>query len=190
MINVAVFLLDGYADWELGFVLPGIFDSKKGIVVTFTLDGKPVISMGGLKVTPDMAIEKINPSEYSMLILPGAECWQQGEIKPITELGKAFLVADKPVAGICGATLAVGHLGRFAEWAHTSNSIAFLEQHLPGYAGQGNYRDEPAVTDGKIITASGAAPIEFMREVLKMLKTHPDEEIEGWCQMLKKGKEG
>lgn len=190
MTNVAVFLLEGYADWELGFVLPGIKDAKDWGVVTFSLDGKPVTSMGGLKVTPETTIDKIKPADFAMLIIPGAEAWNRGEIRPITELGKAFLAADKPVAGICGATLAVGYMGKFGEWAHTSNSLEYLEKHLPGYDGQANYIDQPAVTGGRIITASGAGALEFMREVLRMLKTHPDAEIEEWYQMLKKGKEG
>jgi putative intracellular protease/amidase len=187
MAQVAVFLLNGYADWELGFVLPGIADSPEGKVVTFSLDGKPVVSMGGLRVTPDTSIDKIKPADYDMLILPGAKAWQVGEIRPITELGKAFLAEDRPVAGICGATLAVGWMGKFGEIAHTSNAVEYLEQFLPGYNGQANYVKAPAITGGKLITASGLGAIEFTREVLKMLKTHPDEEIEGWYQMLKSG---
>jgi putative intracellular protease/amidase len=190
MIKAAVFLLEGYADWELGFVLPGITDSKEGKVVTFTLDGRSVVSMGSLKVTPDTSIDKIRPEDFSILILPGAEVWMEGEIKPITTLGKAFLAADKPVAGICGATLAVGRLGKFDVYAHTSNSVEFLEKHLPGYNGHANYRDVAAVTGGKLITASGEGTIEFMREVLRMLKTHSDDYIEGWYRMLKSAKMG
>jgi putative intracellular protease/amidase len=188
MIKAAVYLLDGYADWELGFVLPGITDSKDAGITTFTLDGRPVVSMGGLRVTPDTSIDKIAPGDYAILMLPGAKIWMQQEIAPITELGKAFLAADKLVAGICGATIAVGRLGKFGEFAHTSNSKEFLETHLPGYNGQGNYCDVPAVTGGKLITASGLGSLEFTREVLKALKTHRDEEIEGWYRVSKNAK--
>jgi putative intracellular protease/amidase len=190
MTKAAVFLLEKYADWEIGFVLPGIADSKEGSVVTFSLDGRPVVSMGGLRVTPDTSIDKIKPDDYSILILPGGNLWEKGEIKPITELGKAFLAADKPVAGICAATLAVGWMGKYGECAHTSNSVEFLEKYLPGYNGHTNYRDEPAITGGKLITASGLGAIEFTREILKMLKTHSEEEIEGWYRMLKSAKLG
>jgi putative intracellular protease/amidase len=190
MIKAAVFLLEGYADWELGFLLPGITDSPEGSIVSFSLEGRPVVSMGGLRVTPDTSIDKIRPEDFSILILPGAKIWADGEIKPITELGKAFLAANKPVAGICGATLAVGWMGKFGQCAHTSNSVEFLGKNLPGYNSHANYRDEPAVTGGKLITASGLGAIEFTREVLKMLKTHSDEEIEGWYRMLKNAKMG
>jgi putative intracellular protease/amidase len=132
MIKAAVFLLEGYADWEIGFVLPGITDSPEGSIVSFSLDGRPVVSMGGLRVTPDTSIDKIRPEDFSILILPGAKIWADGEIKPITELGKAFLAANKPVAGICAATLAVGWMGLYGECMHTSNSREYLEYHLPG----------------------------------------------------------
>ncbi len=190
MIKAAVFLLDGYADWELGFVLPGMLDSPGASIVTFSLDGRPVVSMGGLRVTPDTSIDKIRPEDYSILILPGARIWAEGEIKPITELGQKFLAADRPVAGICGATLAVGWLGKFGKCAHTSNSVEFLEKHLPEYSGLANYRDVPAVTDGNLVTACGAGALEFAREILKLLKTHPDEEIDEWFQAMKNAKGG
>jgi putative intracellular protease/amidase len=190
MTRAAVFLIDGYADWELGFLLPGINDSPEGSIVSFSLDGRPVVSMGGLHVTPDASIDKIRPEDFSILILPGAKIWAEGEIKPITKLGKAFLSADKSVAAICGATLAVGWMGVFEKYAHTSNSVEFLEKHLPRYNGQAAYRDEPAVTGGKLITASGLGAIEFTREVVKMLKLLSDEQVEGWYRALKNARLG
>ncbi len=57
--------------------------------------------------------------------------------------------------------------------ASTSNSLQFLQDWGGGYRGASHYRDVArAVSDGKVVSASGLAPVSFATEVLKLV--HPE----------------
>ena len=56
--EIAVFISDGYADWELGFICPELNSSEGNFnIVTIALTKEIVCSMGGLKTIPDYSIE-------------------------------------------------------------------------------------------------------------------------------------
>ncbi|KNZ40891.1 hypothetical protein [Acetobacterium bakii] len=46
-------------------------------------------------------------------------------------------------------------------------------------------KNDPAVTDGNLITATGIAPLEFTVEVLKALGVFSPEILEAWYQLYK-----
>ncbi len=50
---------------------------------------------------------------------------------------------------------------------HTSNDLEYLKMVCSNYKGEKYYKNEPVVTDGKLITASGIAPLEFALHILK-----------------------
>ena len=55
-----------------------------------------------------------------------------------------------------GATAALARKGLLDRRKHTSNALIYLQQ-LPQYRGAALYCEQPAVTDGQLITASGTA---------------------------------
>lgn len=52
-----------------------------------------------------------------------------------------------------------------------------------GYAGGDLYRDEPAVTDRNLITASATAPVEFARAILERLEVFEPHVLESWFKL-------
>jgi len=92
--NYHGYLLAGFAMAEEQ--LPGRFR-----VVIASADGRPMTSMGGLRVTPDAALTAYDPGEISALILPGAATWSDGHGVAL-DLALRVLAADGLVAGICG----------------------------------------------------------------------------------------
>jgi putative intracellular protease/amidase len=109
-----------------------------------------------------------------MWILPGSDAWSRGPRGGLSELLQARAKAGKPIAAICGATLALGYAGLLDSAPHTSNSLDFLKRHLPAYRGDKHYRDAPCVSAGGIITAAASAPVSFAVEILRAL--YPDQE--------------
>jgi hypothetical protein len=76
--------------------------------------------------------------------------------------------AGKPVAGICDATVALGRIGLLDDRAHTGNHPGQLRDMVPDYRGAALHHHQPrAVRDRGVITASGAAPVSFAREILQ-----------------------
>ena len=186
-INVFIFLFEGFADWELGYLMPELKKSEFINLKTFSTDGSPVTSMGGLKITPDYSLAEVEAKENTILILPGGNAWEKGEVTGIDDLMKTFSERNFTIAAICGATFYLGEKGFLDEIKHTSNDLNYLKAVAPHYKGENNYQFDPAVTDKKIITARGISPIEFAREIFRKVNLYDENQIEKWFQLFKNG---
>jgi len=168
MTVIVTILTQGYADWETA-LLNAAARSYYGVTTRFaTPDGAPVISAGGLKVVPDLAVADIDVSALDALVVNGGQAWSQLDAPDIAAVLVAARDAGKTVAGICDATLALARAGLLDSVDHTSNSAENLAP--TGYAGATHYRDQPgAMVAGRIVTAPGTAPVSFMAGVLETL---------------------
>lgn len=123
--------------------------------------------MAGVSIRSAGKAEDAAPADYDVLVLCGGTIWQSDDVPDLSAPVGRFIAAGKPVAGICDATLALGRLGLLDTRAHTGNYASQLREVVPTYRGSALYRDQPqAVSDQGVITASGAAPVSFAREVL------------------------
>lgn len=185
--KIFVFVFNGFSDWEIAYLTPEIKKSNAFDLVYFSNDGKPVQSMGGLGVLPQMSLTEINVKDVCMLILPGGTAWENGENSEIDVFVKTLIAEKRTIASICGATIYLGQQGVLDNLKHTSNDLSYLKGVAPNYTGEQNYKNSLAVTDENIITASGIAPIEFAREVFIKLKLMKEDDIEKWFQLFKNG---
>jgi putative intracellular protease/amidase len=184
-----ILVFDGYADWEPGFALAEIRRSGGLEVVSVGFDDATVRSMGGLRVVPDTTLDRVTPEEVRLFLLPGGDAWEGDYPRPGLNAALAALrAADVPVAAICGATIAAARAGLLDDRAHTSNERAYLEQHAPEYRGSARYVDELAVRDRGVITASGAAPVDFAREIFEELDIFSEADRAVWYHLFKHGR--
>ena len=189
--TVHLFVFDSMSDWEYGYVIAGInnpqFQKSPGKfgIKTVALSDTPVASMGGLRVTPDMTLQQLRPSESAMLVLPGGTAWDQKQNVEAAELAATFLGNGTPVAAICGATAGLARVGVLDTVAHTSNSKDYIAQ--TGYRGSSHYQERPAVTAGNLITASAMNPVDFAREIFAKLDVYSDTVLSGWYKLYKTG---
>ena len=124
-----------------------------------------------------------------MFILPGGDRWETAPVEPELEtLLKRLDGAGVPIAAICAATIAIARLGLLRGRRHTSNGLEYLRSHVPGYAAANTYVDTPAVRDGRLITASGLADVEFARELFEELNVLTPEERTFWTRIFRSGK--
>ena len=188
MKTVYVLLFNGYSDWEIAYVMPELKKSRDYVLKTFTIDGNPVTSVGGLNVSPDTSLQELYANgDLAAIILAGGEAWEKNEIQGIDELVRKAADENKIVAAICAATTYLGKLGLLDNIKHTSNDLKYLKYYVPEYKGENNYQPAFAVTDKNIITANGTAPVEFAREIFKALKLYNEEDTEIWFQLFKNG---
>jgi putative intracellular protease/amidase len=182
---------DALADWEVGFATAhlanGAWQREPGRfrVVTVGATREPITTMGGLRITPDVTLDELSPSDSAMLILPGADAFAAGGLTEFTRTAREFLDAGTPVAAICGATFGLAAEGLLDERRHTSNAAEFLQASK--YAGGALYQDAPAVTDGDLITASGVHPVEFAREVMGRLDAYEPHVLDAWYRLYSTG---
>ncbi|OYX03114.1 MAG: glutamine amidotransferase [Caulobacter vibrioides] len=170
-MTVAVaFLQPGWADWEAGAVLALLREHLKVQIEVATPTGDPETSIGGVLAAADYRFDDPVLSDADLFILVGSEAWSEGETPAISALIRQALADGKPVAGICAGTTALARAGLFAGRKHTSNGKDWLEGVVPGYAGAEHYVDTPrAVTDGKLVSASGLAPVTFAAAVARLV---------------------
>jgi putative intracellular protease/amidase len=185
-----LYVFDTMADWEPGFLIAELHsgryfrkDAEKHIVRTVGITKEPVVTMGGVRILPDVSLGECNAAGAGVLILSGGHTWLEDIHVPMMEKVKEFLDAGVFVAAICGATMGLAKAGLLDNRPHTSNDLGYLNAVIPTYTGKAFYRPETAVTYGNLITASGVAPIDFAREVLRELKVFSDETLEAWYQL-------
>lgn len=169
MPRIALALTEDFADWEPALLTAAARGYLGVDILTATPDGSPVVSMGGLKVTPDMAYDALDPDMIHALVIPGGLIWEKGAAPDFTDLVHRFRAQDCVVAGICAAASALAGTGVLNHVAHTGNSVDSHSRY-ESYQGAEHYRDQPqAVSDKGIVTAPGSAPVTFATEVLKAL---------------------
>jgi putative intracellular protease/amidase len=146
----------------------------------------PVLTMGGIRIMPDLPLDALRPADSAMLILPGGVAWEEGQHGQATEMARAFLDAGVPVAAICGATLPLAQAGLLDNRRHTSNAREYLA--ATQYGGAHLYDEAPAVTDKNLITASGVAPLDFALHIFRRLDLYPPAVLDAWYGLFKTGR--
>jgi putative intracellular protease/amidase len=181
---VHLYVTDTYADWEPAYAVAHIqkpdWQRRPGryAVRTVAAADAPVVSMGGLRIVPGTTLAELAPDESAMLILPGAETWDSAAHEGVLDTARAFLDAGTPVAAICGATYGLARAGLLDDRAHTSNAADYLA--ASGYAGRDLYREELAVTDRGLVTASGTHPVDFAAQIFAQLGLYEPHVLDAW----------
>ena len=190
--DVYLFVFDSLSDWEAGYAVAGInspqFQRNPGShrVRTVALRKSPVITMGGIQIIPDIALDMLSPMDSAMFILPGGIAWDEGKNMETVEVADAFLRLGIPVAAICGATAGLARGGLLDRRQHTSNALEYLS--ATQYSGTDYYEDAPAVTDDNLITASGIAPIDFAYHIFRRLDLYSLQVLDAWYGLYKTGR--
>ena len=194
MFTIYVYVLDTLADWELGYVTSELNSGrffKKGqervLFKTVSYSNEPIHTMGGLTVVPNCLIDDIVVSETSILILPGADTWNDPKHVAIIEKAREFLSLGATVCAICGATGALANFGLLDNRLHTSNGPGFLEMFCPEYKGQTFYIDNPSVADNNLITASSTGALLWAKQIIERLGVFESDTLEYWYDYFRTG---
>ena len=184
-----VALYDSLADWEVGYLLvelrTGRFTGEPWRIVTVGAEAEPVTTMGGMRVVPDEVLADLDPVASDLLILPGADLWDEGRGDEFAAAAGRFLDAGVPVAAICGATAGLARAGLLDQRRHTSAAPEYLA--ATGYAGGEHYVDERAVVDGDLVTAGPQSPVQFARATLSRLGLASADTLEAYEAVFHRG---
>lgn len=194
MSTIYIYVLDTLADWELGYVTSelnsGRFfkkDAQRVSLKMVSYNNDPIKTMGGLTIVPDCLIGDIDVSETSMLILPGADTWNDRKHCAIIEKANEFLSLGATVCAICGATAALAAFGLLDKRPHTSNGTGFLEMVAPGYKGERFYIDKPSVSDNNLITASCTGALLWTKQIIEHLNVFQSDTLDAWYKYFSSG---
>ncbi len=195
MFTIYIYVLETLADWELSHVTPELHsgrffkkDAERVSFKTVSYSKEPVHTMGGLTIMPDCLVDDISVNETSVLLLPGADTWNDPRHGAIIRKAGEFLSLGATVAAICGATAALADVGLLDDRRHTSNGKGFLEMFSPAYKGQDFYVDKPCITDHNLITANSAASLLWAKQIIAHLGVFQPDALEFWYEYFSTGK--
>ena len=195
MFTIYVYVLETLADWELGYVTSELYsgrffkkDAECVSLKTVSYSKEPIHTMGGLTVIPDCLIDDVVVSETSVLLLPGADTWNDPKHGAIIKKASGLLSIGATVGAICGATTALADFGLLDNRRHTSNGQGFLEMFSSTYKGQSFYIDEPSVADNNLITANPTGSLLWAKQIIERLGVFQSDTLEFWYEYFSTGK--
>ena len=194
MKTIYIYVLDTLADWELGYVTSELNsrrffkeDANQVLIKTVSYSKQSISTMGGMTIVPDYLIDDIIVSEASMLLLPGADTWNDTKHEAILVKASELLSVGAPVGAICGATAALANFGILDNRPHTSNGPGFLEMVCSDYKGQDFYIDQPSIASNNLITASSTEALLWTKQIIECLDVFKSNTLESWYNYFNTG---
>lgn len=129
-------------------------------VVTAGVQGRRVEGAHGIWVESDMLMVDVNCDDYCGVVLPGGGAsWLLRDTPAVLSIVKEMHAAEKLVAAICAAPIALEAAGVIKDRRITCYPAKAVTDDIKTVTA---ISDEPAVTDGNIVTGRGpGAALEF-----------------------------
>jgi len=165
--RVLIVATDGFEEWEL-FGPRQILQDKGAEVVLASLTRDPIQATvhddPGKTIRPDLTIDEANADDFDALILPGGvrnpdQLRMHGNV---TALIARFAEQDKPVGAICHGPWLLVEADLLRD--RTATSWPSIRTDLRNAGAM--VVDQPAVTDGKIVTSRNPDDVEAFTDAL------------------------
>lgn len=162
---IYVLLVNGFEDIE-ALEPVDILRRAEIDVQTVGVYDRRVTSSHNVTIEADIMIDKVNPSDMTMLVLPGGPGHGLlDESQEVHSLISYALENDIYIAAICASPSIIGKLGILNGKTYTC--FPGFEKFCIG----GTYSEEKAVLDGKILTGKGAgAASDFGFKMVEIFK--------------------
>jgi protease I len=168
--KAVVLTADQFEDMEVYF--PVFRLQEEGWEVTIAAPTKqPIHGEHGYGLKPDMTIDKVNPEDYDLLIIPGGS--PEGapatvrKIVKAQDIAKSFFAANKPVAVICHGPYTLISAGLVKGRRLTSYWHDGVPEEIQKAGGL--WEDKEVVVDGNLVSSRWPLDLPaFMREVIRL----------------------
>jgi protease I len=176
--RVLIVATDGFEEWEL-FGPRQILQEQGADVVLASLKRDPIQATvhddPGKTIRPDLIIDEANANDFDALILPGG-VRNPDQLRShcnVIALIRSFAEQGKPVAAIChGPWLLVE-----ADLMRDRTATAWPSIRTDLRNAGARVVDEPAVTDGNIVTSRNPDDVEaFTDAIIALIEDAPEAE--------------
>lgn len=127
---------------------------------------------GYAQYMPDITIDKVNPDEYDLLVIPGGSPEGAPAVirknKKAQEITQSFFAKNKPVASVCHGPWLLADAG-VVKGRHVT---CYWHDGVPESVKEagGLWEDKEVVVDGNLITSRWPDDLPaFMHEVMKLV---------------------
>jgi protease I len=169
----AVFLTaDKFEDMEVFFPLFRLMEMGWQVDVAAP-DRKQIRGEHGYELEPTITIDKVNPDNYDLLLIPGG--FPDGapatvrKMKKAQEITQSFFERNKLVASICHGPWTLAS----ADVIKGRRLTSYWHDGVPEdvRAAGGKWEDEEVIVDGNLITSRWPMDLPaFMREITKKIE--------------------
>lgn len=186
MTRILFFAYPMYADFEIAHTLFFLRKIGNATIITATVDGQPVESVGGLITKANVSILEVHPNDYDMVLIPGGdgiiEVANDSNVHDFLNNAKKERI---PISSICASAVLLGKAGLLVgdQFTCTSNTYETFKDVFKGAMYTGTRFE---VTDN-VITAKGTAFPDFTLAVLDMLALWKNEEQRDYALRFCKG---
>ena len=170
MKKVVFVILDQFADWEGAYLASGLSMIGNGAYdnVFASLSTKPVVSVGGMRVTPAADLSVCGDADG--LVLVGGTAWKTQVSEQIAPVIAEYWKTDRPLGAIGDSVSLLATEGILNSRRHTANGEAELSSWAQdAYTGSALFENRQAVRDGNLVTANDTGTLEFAREMMMLL---------------------
>ena len=180
MGKVLVFIFDGMTDYETTLISHLLCADAGKEVIPIAYDDKLIKGRSGFLYKPEKLISDILDEDVEGLIISGG--WFKNINPEFIELINKLNSEAKLIGGICGAgTLALAKAGVLDNVKYTTPIVEWNEKYVYKYGEEDpfpreNFVVDRVVRDGNIITAQGAAFIDFAVEICDWFNLFENEE--------------
>jgi 4-methyl-5(b-hydroxyethyl)-thiazole monophosphate biosynthesis len=168
MANVLVPLAQGCEELEAVTIIDLL--RRAGItVVSAGLDELPVHASRGVVLVPDMTLDQALTQDYDMVVLPGGlpGADHLANDPRVIDLVRRMANQGKYTAAICAAPRVLARAGVLDNRAATSFPGALDVGAINGI----DYREQPVVVDGTVVTSRGpGTAMDFALELIELLQ--------------------
>ena len=180
MGKVLVFIFDGMTDYETTLISHLLCADAGKEVIPIAYNDKLIKGRSGFIYKPEKVISDILTDDVEGLIISGG--WFKEIKEEFIDLINDLNSKGKLIGGICGAgTLALAKAGVLNDAKYTTPIVEWDEEYVLRYGEEdpfprNNFVLDRVVRDGNIITAQGAAFIDFAVEVCEWFNLFENEE--------------
>lgn len=180
MGKVLVFIFDGMTDYETTLISHLLCADAGKEVIPIAYDDKVIKGRSGFLYKPEKLISDILDEDVEGLIISGG--WFKKINPEFIDLISKLNSEGKLICGICGAgTLALAKAGVLDDVKYTTPIVEWNEEYVYKYGEEDpfprdNFVLERVVRDRNVITAQGAAFIDFAIEICDWFNLFDNEE--------------
>lgn len=173
IIYTGILLYPRFSEYELSVLLSVLKQGQKRTVF-IGLNNQVVKGEAGLTSIPEATINEIDINQLDSLVLPGVDDFEHlFNHSELTSFLRNFIKKNIIIGAISSAPYLLSMSGLLSERKYTTGLTANQRDFL-GTFNEDNYIDSPVVIDRNLITARGAAFIEFAIQYGELLNLNFD----------------
>ncbi|MEH7238025.1 DJ-1/PfpI family protein [Bacillus sp. JJ1562] len=158
MKKILLAIYDSFSEFEITVATAMLRETYRIVTVADSL--KTITGESGLQFVPHLMYQQVDPTEYEGIIIPGGDLINVKDSEELFQLTKIFYEQKKLTAAICSGTYVLARAGVLEDKPYTV-TLHQEQRNFLGCFEENNFRYEPVVKTGNVITAQGHAYVDF-----------------------------